>query len=381
MQHRSISLALSFTLLAAFGAADRAQAAPTKQKKVKADATVPAVSRDQVEIVFVLDTTGSMGGLIDGAKKKIWFIANEVLRSERQPSLKVGLVAYRDKGDAYVTKSLPLTNDLDKVYTELMSFRAGGGGDGPEHVNAGLDAAVTKQPWSQGKDVLKMVFLVGDAPPHMDYDDDRKHEVISKDAVANNIYIHTIQCGGDPNTKLAWTKIARNSEGRYAAIKQTGGVVAKATPFDAELGRLAAELDDTTVEIGEDRKARASTRRAAKKFAGAAPASVAAERAMVKAKVKVSADKDLVSLYEAEGEEAIAKLDDKALPVAIAKKPASQRVAHVKRMAKKRKALRSKIQALEKKRAGYIKEEARTAAPAEAAFDGEVADMIAGSME
>lgn len=378
---RTWTLALSLTLLTALGASEGASAAPTQQKKAPVDDSVPPVSRDQVEIVFVLDTTGSMGGLIDGAKKKIWFIANEVLRSKRQPSLKVGLVAYRDKGDAYVTKSLPLTNDLDKVYTTLMGFRAGGGGDGPEHVNAGLDAAVTKQPWSQGKDVLKMVFLVGDAPPHMDYDDDRKHEAISKDAVANNIYIHTIQCGSDPSTQIAWKKIARNSEGRYAAIKQSGGVVAKATPYDAELGRLAAALDDTTVEIGKDREVRAKTRRAAKGYASAAPASVAAERAMVKAKVKVSAEEDLVSLYETKGEEAIAKLDDKALPTALAKKPAKQRVAHVKKMAQQRQQLRKKIQELEKKRAGYIEEEkARSAAPAEAAFDGEVADMIAESL-
>src|SRR2546421_6324193 len=85
-----------------------------------------------LEMVFVLDTTGSMGGLIDGAKQRIWGIVNDVMKSSAHPAVKIGLVAYRDHGDEYVTKVLPLTNDLDKVYSTLMDYRAAGGGDTPE---------------------------------------------------------------------------------------------------------------------------------------------------------------------------------------------------------------------------------------------------------
>src|SRR5262245_9038157 len=73
----------------------------------------------QVEVVFVLDTTGSMGSLLEGAKKKIWSIASEIARGKPSPRLKIGLVAYRDKGDAYVTKVTDLHEDLDKIYGEL----------------------------------------------------------------------------------------------------------------------------------------------------------------------------------------------------------------------------------------------------------------------
>ena len=83
----------------------------------------------RLEMVFVLDTTGSMSGLIDGAKQKIWGIVNGVMR-ESHPSVRIGLVAYRDRGDEYLTQVLPLTDDLDKVYTTLMDYRADGGGDG-----------------------------------------------------------------------------------------------------------------------------------------------------------------------------------------------------------------------------------------------------------
>ena len=91
-----------------------------------------------LEMVFVIDTTGSMGGLIEGAKQRVWGIVNEVMQSSSHPSVSIGLVAYRDRGDQYVTQVLPLTNDLDKVYSVLMDYQAGGGGDGPEDVRRAL---------------------------------------------------------------------------------------------------------------------------------------------------------------------------------------------------------------------------------------------------
>src|SRR5438046_10633163 len=69
-----------------------------------------ASGKPTIEMVFVLDTTGSMGGLIEGAKQKIWSIVNDVQKSPSRPNMRIGLVGYRDHGDAYVTKILPVTN-------------------------------------------------------------------------------------------------------------------------------------------------------------------------------------------------------------------------------------------------------------------------------
>ena len=102
----------------------------------------PAVSAGQkqpaVEMVFALDTTSSMGGMIDGAKRRIWGIVNAIMKSPCRPAVRVGLVVYRDRGDEYVTRVLPLTSDLDLVYTTLMEARADGGGDTPEDVQSAL---------------------------------------------------------------------------------------------------------------------------------------------------------------------------------------------------------------------------------------------------
>src|SRR5829696_1825081 len=89
-----------------------------------ADEAKPEVKKPKVEVVFCLDTTGSMGGLIDGAKAKIWAICNQIASGKPTPDLKVGLVAYRDRGDEYVTKVFDPTDDLDKVHGELKTFQA-----------------------------------------------------------------------------------------------------------------------------------------------------------------------------------------------------------------------------------------------------------------
>src|ERR1700680_2171424 len=87
---------------------------------VRADDPAPKpAARPEVEVVFCLDTTGSMGGLINAAKQKIWAISNQIASGKPTPRVKIGLVAYRDSGDAYITKVIDLTDDLDAIHGHL----------------------------------------------------------------------------------------------------------------------------------------------------------------------------------------------------------------------------------------------------------------------
>ena len=270
MRRIAASLATAVALTS-FGAHARTEVAPAPQAqpatakptdKAEKSGLVPTI-KPTVELVFALDTTGSMGGLIDGAKRKIWAIANEVAAAKEKPSVKIGLVAFRDRGDAYVTRTFDLTDNLDAVYEQLMALGADGGGDGPEDVNAALNDAVHKMQWSTDKKALKMIFLVGDAPPHMDYQGQVQWQQTAKAAMKKNISINTVQCGADGETTTAWKNIAYAAEGRYALIPQDGGVrVATTTPFDAELGKLASELDATNFTYGrrEEREGKVASR-------------------------------------------------------------------------------------------------------------------------
>src|SRR5262245_29620734 len=211
-------------------------------------AAAPAAPpKPQVEVVFCLDTTGSMGRLIEAAKQKIWSISNQIASGKPTPELKIGLVAYRDKGDAYITQVTDLTDDLDGIHAKLKTFQAQGGGDAPEHVNQALFDAVNQVKWSSDGKTLRIVFLVGDAPPHMDYTDDVKYQETCKKACEKGIIINTVQCGDDAECMKHWKEIALKAEGTYVRIDQEGAAApVVATPFDKRLGEINDELARST---------------------------------------------------------------------------------------------------------------------------------------
>jgi len=262
---------LSFILSMFLGAANLALADATPQP-----ATTKA-AQPRIEVCFVLDTTGSMGGLIEAAKQKIWSIANQIVMTKPTPDLKIGLVAYRDRGDEYVTKPFPLTGDIDTVYAHLMQFVADGGGDEPESVNEALAVAVHKMAWSTDSRVLKTIFLVGDAPPHMDYPDDVKYPETCQEAVKKDIIINTVQCGSAPETTPDWQKIAKLGEGHYVAIGETGDVAVIASPMDKKLAELNAAIGKTLVPYGKiEEQNDVLSKQSRSETAFAAPASAAA---------------------------------------------------------------------------------------------------------
>ena len=121
--------------------------------------------------------------------------------------------------------------------------------------------------WSQDQSTYKVVFLVGDAPPHMDYQDDVKYPQVVAAAAAKGIVVNTIQCGSMSDTVAPWQHIASLGRGRYFTVEQAGSAVAIETPFDAQIATLAAELDGTRLYYGSPssrpRWPRKSTRRRA----------------------------------------------------------------------------------------------------------------------
>src|SRR5262249_33428689 len=189
------TLLLCAALLIVFGVTrSRAGVNDKKPKEVVNDKN-PS-ERRTLEMVFAIDTTGSMGGLIEGAKQRIWGIVNEVMQSESRPNVRIGLVAYRDRGDRYVTEVFPTTDNLDAVYTTLMDYRAEGGGDTPENVRRALADAVNKAGWSQQSDrIAQVIFLVGDAPPHTDYQDEPDTKATAVAARRKGMIVNAIQCG------------------------------------------------------------------------------------------------------------------------------------------------------------------------------------------
>ncbi len=313
-------------------------------------------SRDTLELVFVLDTTGSMGGLIDGAKQRIWGIINEVMQKPSKPRVRVGLVADRDIGDEYVTKLLPITEDLDKAYTTLMDYQAGGGGDTPENVRKALAEGVRNAGWSKaGRGLAQIVFLVGDAPPQ-NYAQEPDVLVTTAEAVRKNMIVNTIQCGSIGGTKEIWQTIALRGEGKYFAIAQDGGVQAITTPFDAKLAELAAKNGRTYLSYGEKKSRDANTSlqmSAEMRIDGAASATAKADRAVNKAVNSFQYDGDLVQDVENEKIK-VKDVKTEDLPEDLQKLSVSEREKVIAGRIEERKKIRAEILELSKQRDAYI---------------------------
>jgi hypothetical protein len=330
--------------------------------------------RPKVEVVFCLDTTGSMTGLIDGAKAKIWAICNQIAGGRPLPDLKVGLVAYRDKGDVYVTKVYDLTDDLDAVHANLKSFQADGGGDHPEHVNQALYDSVHKIGWSKDRRTLRIIFLVGDAPPHMDYPEDVKYPVTCKVACERGIIINTIQCGTCPDCKRHWQDICKKAEGSYVAIPADGGVRVVSTPFDKRLAELNGELARTTLVYGNGVEQKAAQSKADWAVALGAPA--AAERVAFNAKNGQCAAFDLLDAINNKKVK-LEALKKEELPPAMQKMTLVQQKDYLAKLGARRITLNCEVLDLDKKRNAWIaKEQAEDAKRGKTSFDREVLGVL-----
>jgi HEAT repeat protein len=123
---------------------------------------VEDLRRKGIDLVLVLDATGSMSPVIQSTKRRL----EAVLRGLRDvvPDLRARIVAYRDQGDAFLTLGSPLTHDPRILEDFLACVPAWGGGDVPEAVLAGLRDAVDRTPWRDG--THRVIVLFGDAPPH-----------------------------------------------------------------------------------------------------------------------------------------------------------------------------------------------------------------------
>jgi len=156
-------------------------------------ALFPAIARGQsLDIVFAIDTTGSMGPMIDSVKAELHGVIATLAATN--PDTRYGIVAYRDRSDTdtFVTRvGFSLDGDQRRIHEGVDWLNPLGGGDYPEHVYAGLDTAI-RGAGNWRPNAAHHIVLVGDAPPHDDYPDGLGRSTIIAEARARAIRIHTV---------------------------------------------------------------------------------------------------------------------------------------------------------------------------------------------
>lgn len=333
----------------------------------------------KVEVVFVLDTTGSMSGLIEGAKNKIWYIATEIQNGKPTPDVEMGLIGYRDRGDDYVTKIYPISEDIHEIYGHLLEFQAKGGGDTPESVNQALHEAVHQMNWGEDKDTLRVIFLVGDAPPKMNYQDDVKYRETVLAARDKGIIINTVLCGNSHETAEIWKEIAQYAGGEFSAIPQSGNVTVITTPYDEEIRQLNITLNNTAIVYGNVAQKRSASSKLDKmKYADAEEsADMASFNSYRKTESQIFTGRGELLKDIDDGVAELDSVKDDELPENMRNMSADERKEYVASMRKKREEVQHKLDELAAKRARYIEEErSKLSEEKKDAFDYKVIDII-----
>jgi Mg-chelatase subunit ChlD len=224
-----------------------------------------------LDILFILDTTGSMGEEIGRLKKTIELINLNLTAFASKPCVRFGMVLYRDKSDEYVTKIVPFTDNLDLFRNALGQVQANGGGDEPEDLQAAMHAALFEMDWNPKG--VRLAFIVTDAPPHLDYGQSYTYVNAARDAKEKGIKLFSVGTGGLNLTGeyilrqisqytsakyifLTYGEKGESEGGRIGSVSHHTGANYETGKLEAVIIKIAKEelgfFSDTPAEEGED---------------------------------------------------------------------------------------------------------------------------------
>ena len=179
--------------------------------------TSAAPQRARLDLVFLIDATGSMGDEIGKLKSTLRTIANEVAQLPSRPDTCFGLVAYRDRGDAFLVRRHDFTNDLGAFQSVLDALQAAAGGDYPEAMNEALHETVHRLSW-RGSGATRLVVLLADAPPHLDYGGPQYDDDMMA-ALGKGIKVFSVGASGlDKQGEYVQRQIAQYTGGRFVFL-------------------------------------------------------------------------------------------------------------------------------------------------------------------
>ncbi len=352
-------MSLALRLLACLGilAVPLLPSAPALGGDNPADAR-PADKAQPIDLVLCLDVSGSMNGLIDSAKIKLWEIVNEMARLKPTPDLRVSLYSYghdtypADKG--WVRKENDLTRDLDDVYKTLNALTINGG---TELVARVSKTALDEQKWSQEAGALKLIFVCGNEPANQD-------KVVSLEEIQalakkQGVIVNTIYCGSAASGEArGWQTFAENCGGRHVNIDQNKAVqqVAIKTEYDEQILKLNAQLNNTYVAYGVkgaeklENQAAQDANAAKAPTNGGAPAAALSRAASKAGGLYRNSTWDLVDRMKEDKSFDITKLKEEELCDEMKKLKPDERLAYVKKTAEEREKLQKEIGELSAKR-------------------------------
>jgi len=212
---------------------------------------VPAKA-STIKIALLLDTSGSMDGLLEQTKSQLWDIVNTLAYAKKDnvnANVQFALYQYGNDGvdskTGYIEKVLPLSNDLDELSEKLFSLSTNGGS---EYCGQAIETATNQLEWNNDSKDLNLIFIAGNEP----FTQGRvSYNKACKNALLKGITINTIYCGNyDEGVNTQWQKGAFLAEGKYMNIDMNQKTIYVETPYDQKIADLNADLNKTYITYG-----------------------------------------------------------------------------------------------------------------------------------
>lgn len=207
-----------------------------------------------LDILFLIDATGSMADEINQLKENIRAISAQIDALPSRPDVRFGMVTYRDQGDAYLTNVTDFTPNVEEFAADLAQVYADGGGDYPEDLNQALSDAIHRSEW-RVNDTVSLIFLVADAPPHLDYGQQNHYAVEMFQAAQRGIKIYPIASSGlDSQGEYIFRQLAQVTGGRFIFLTYgAAGPGSTGTETEFEVSDYTvSSLDALVVKIVEE---------------------------------------------------------------------------------------------------------------------------------
>lgn len=323
-----------------------------------AKAAAKKVDRPLVQMAILLDTSGSMEGLIEQAKTQLWKIVNEMALARKKgvsPRLEVALYEYGKSSlpasEGYMRMIVPLSVDLDRISEELFKLKTNGGS---EYCGQVIRDAVSDLQWSKTNDHLKVIFIAGNEPFTQGTVDYVKS---CQNAISKSIIVNTIFCGNyNQGVQTKWKHGADLADGKYMNIDHNMKVVHIPAPQDDEIIALGKKLNSTYIAYGHKRSKMIARQKAQDSNAAESGKGAMVQRQVAKSSVQYNnAAWDLVDA-EKEGKVKVEELEEDMLPEVMKKMDKKQRKEFVQKKNKEREQLQKKIAELRQARDKYVAE-------------------------
>ncbi len=232
-------------------AGETATAAPDQEVTLTADRAGGRQGPVAVDVLFLLDATGSMGDEIDRLKTTIDSVAGRVAGLEGHPDARFGMTLYRDEGDTFVTSTYDLTDDLEAFRSALAQVQADGGGDYPEALDEGLADALAEPSWRDPAETVQLVFLVADAPPQVGRQVERGYPASVVEAVGRGAKVFPIASSeSDDQAEAVFRQVAAGTGSRFVFLSYgAGGAATGASSDITSTDYEELSLDDLVVRL------------------------------------------------------------------------------------------------------------------------------------